>query len=315
VTAAAHRPIVMISRECRAIGPCDPRRTKPTRPWRQPRRLPSHLWRGRRRSVALLATRPAGDIEDSSRVGRCRRPRSRGPGRAPRSTAGRAASGPRSQRSCCWRGDPTHKFVTHDPRRSASSVAKRYPEEGPRSDDFGVVPPSTPCPTVTDATGEVEPETGRATVLPSFDPETFARDSELRLRAKLPAGDPTIEEARRLLEEADPEQALFLLARLLKQMPLHSEANALSNECRAALERDCLSAIGSLAAIPVVAVSPIELKGFGLDHVSGFLLSLMDGVTDVEMLLDICGLPRLLALRHLSGLVARGIVDVGKKRM
>ena len=176
-----------------------------------------------------------------------------------------------------------------------------------------MVPPSTPCPTVTDATGEVEPETGRATVLPSYDPETFARDSELRLRAKLPGGDPTIEEARRLLEEADPEQALFLLARLLKQMPLHSEANALSNECRAALERDCLSAIGSLAAIPVVVVSPIELKGFGLDHVSGFLLSLMDGVTDVEMLLDICGLPRLLALRHLSGLVARGIVDVGKK--
>jgi hypothetical protein len=58
----------------------------------------------------------------------------------------------------------------------------------------------------------------------------------------------------------------------------------------------------------VVAVSPNELLGYGLDHLSGFLLSLIDGATDVETVLDLCGRPRLLALSHLRDLVARGIV-------
>ena len=122
-----------------------------------------------------------------------------------------------------------------------------------------------------------------------------------------------MDEARRLLQEGNAEQALFLLARLLELAPLHSEASALSTECRAALERECLSAIGSASAILVVVVGTDELKGLGLDNVSGFLLSHMDGLTDVETLLDLSGLPRLLALRHLRGLVARGIVALPRK--
>jgi hypothetical protein len=62
-------------------------------------------------------------------------------------------------------------------------------------------------------------------------------------------------------------------------------------------------------------LSPVELKGRGLDSVSGFLLSLMDGATDVETLLDLCGLRRLLALRHVRGLLAYEIVEAAKKPM
>jgi hypothetical protein len=54
---------------------------------------------------------------------------------------------------------------------------------------------------------------------------------------------------------------------------------------------------------------------FALDNVSGFLLSLMDGATNVEAILDISGLPRLLALRHLRSLVERGIVVGASVRM
>ena len=85
------------------------------------------------------------------------------------------------------------------------------------------------------------------------------------------------------------------------------------SECRQALERDCLSAIGSESSVLVVAVSPEELKRFTLDNVSGFLLSVMDGATDVETILDISGLPRLLALRHIRGLLDRGIVVVASR--
>ncbi len=75
-----------------------------------------------------------------------------------------------------------------------------------------------------------------------------------------------------------------------------------------ALERECLSEIGSASSVLVCVHSPEELMRFSLDNVSGFLLSLLDGTTDVEGVLDLCGLPRLLALRHLRELVRRAIV-------
>jgi hypothetical protein len=62
------------------------------------------------------------------------------------------------------------------------------------------------------------------------------------------------------------------------------------------------------AAVFVVAVPPEELKGLALDHVGGFLLSLMDGATDVESILDISNLPRPITRRHLHSLHERGII-------
>jgi hypothetical protein len=153
------------------------------------------------------------------------------------------------------------------------------------------------------------------TIVPAFDPDAFARDSEVKLRSAAPEdGEPTIDQARRLSREGEHERALFLLTRLLELAPLHPEANALSTECRGALEKECLSAIGSESSVFVAAVSSDELKEYALDNVSGFLVSLLDGATSVEEVLDICALPRLLALRHLRGLVDRGIVTVGSGR-
>ncbi len=151
----------------------------------------------------------------------------------------------------------------------------------------------------------------RPTLVPDFDPEAFARDSEMRARiGPLPDGEATIDQAARLHEEGNHEGALFLLSRLLELSPFHPAASKLAGECRKALELQCIAAIGSLGAILVVKTSPEELKGFELDNVSGFLLSRIDGSTDVETLLDLGGVPRLLALRHLRDLVERGIVGV-----
>jgi len=166
---------------------------------------------------------------------------------------------------------------------------------------------TTPTPPIPDPAED--PTDDRPTVLPPFDANAFARDSELKLQALAsPTGETTTDEARRLLRDGFAEDALFLVARVLEVMPLDAEAAALSGECRAALERECWSVIGSPTTILHVAVTPEKLKGFGLDHASGFLVSRVDGLTDVETLLDISGLPRLLALRHLRGLVSRGIV-------
>jgi hypothetical protein len=153
-------------------------------------------------------------------------------------------------------------------------------------------------------------ESDRPTLVPDFDPEDFARDSEVR-RANLEGdGEPTIDQARRLHADGEHERALFLLTRLLELAPLHPEATSLSGECRAALERQGSAAIGSAPATLVPAVTHEELKGFALDNVSAFLFSLFDGATSVENVLDISGLPRLLALRHLRNLLERGIIGV-----
>ena len=153
--------------------------------------------------------------------------------------------------------------------------------------------------------------------MPDFDPEAFARDSEIKQRAA-PASavehEPTIDRARRLHVDREHEQALALLGPLLELAPLHPKARKLSNECHQGLERECLSLVGSTSAVLVAAVSSEELKTFALDHVSVFLLSLLDGASDVETSLDLCGLPRLLALRRLRNLLDRGIIVVASGR-
>jgi len=156
----------------------------------------------------------------------------------------------------------------------------------------------------------------RATVVPAYDAEAFARDSELRQRVvpEQAGSEPTIDRARQLHRQGEHEQALFLLTRLPDLAPLHPEGSTLAADCRAALERECLAAIGSGTAVLVQAVTAEELKKFTLDSVSAFLFAQVDGATDVETILDIAGLPRLLALRHLRGLVERGIVAAASSR-
>jgi hypothetical protein len=162
-----------------------------------------------------------------------------------------------------------------------------------------------------------EPQSNdRPTVIPDFDPEAFARDSEIKQRA-VPVSavehEPTIDRARRLHAEGEHEQALSLLGSLLDLTPLHPEATKLSTDCREALERECLTFVGSESAILVPAVSFEELKTFALDNVSAFLFSLLDGASNIETILDICGLPRLLALRRLRNLFERGIIVIASR--
>jgi len=171
-------------------------------------------------------------------------------------------------------------------------------------------PPQAEHPSVPD-----EDSGERSTIVPEFDPEDFARGSEIKQRAAIAdGGEPTINQARKHHVAGEHEEALFLLTRLLELAPLHPEGSRLASDCRQALERACLAAIGSESAILVAAVSPEESKRFTLDNVSGFLLSAMDGATDLETILDISGLPRLLALRHIGRLLERGIIVVESGR-
>jgi hypothetical protein len=61
-----------------------------------------------------------------------------------------------------------------------------------------------------------------------------------------------------------------------------------------------------LSRVPLVATRP-DL-GTQLDHRAGFLLSLMDGETDVGTVLDLSGMPRDETLVLLDNLIKHGLV-------
>jgi hypothetical protein len=135
-------------------------------------------------------------------------------------------------------------------------------------------------------------------------------ESEKRQRAAYPAahGDTTLERARRLHGSGDHEGALFLLSELLQSAPQHPEVANLSAACGEALEADWLADLGSESVILGVMVSEGELKKVAMDHTEGFLVSLMNGATTLEDLLDLAGMPRLAALRHLRRLREQGVI-------
>jgi hypothetical protein len=64
----------------------------------------------------------------------------------------------------------------------------------------------------------------------------------------------------------------------------------------------------SRRSVPYVAVSMSALKSRALDHRQGFLVSLVDGTSTVEDLLDLSGMPEDEALGIVGDLVSVGIL-------
>src|SRR5262245_61876219 len=62
--------------------------------------------------------------------------------------------------------------------------------------------------------------------------------------------------------------------------------------------------------VPKVALSTEECFDQSLDHRAGFILSLLDGCSNVETVLDVAGLPEQETLEVLCDLCARGIVTL-----
>lgn len=102
--------------------------------------------------------------------------------------------------------------------------------------------------------------------------------------------------------------ALRFAELILGRDPTSGEARHIADDCRVRLQGLYSSKIGELTRVVEVALDEAELRWLGLDHRSGFLLSRIDGVTTVEELLDVCGMPKLEALKTLAELVERGAI-------
>jgi hypothetical protein len=66
--------------------------------------------------------------------------------------------------------------------------------------------------------------------------------------------------------------------------------------------------LGPLDRVPSVVVQRTQLRWLSIDHRAGFVLSLIDGSSTLEMILDVCGMPKLDAMRILDELVQQRIV-------
>lgn len=102
--------------------------------------------------------------------------------------------------------------------------------------------------------------------------------------------------------------ALSAAELLLGSAPDHEVAKHYAASSRERLEQFYRARLGSFERVARVAVDPSELRWLGLDHRAGFFLSRVDGMTSVEELLDLSGMPRLEALKTLVELLEMGAV-------
>lgn len=121
--------------------------------------------------------------------------------------------------------------------------------------------------------------------------------------------DPIVEMQERFAL-GDYSGALVMAESMLDENPTHVEAREYADSCRAVLQQMYTARIGPLDRVPVVDVARDQLRWLSIDHRTGFILSLVDGFSSLEMILDVCGMPPLDALRMLFELVQQRIISI-----
>jgi hypothetical protein len=110
------------------------------------------------------------------------------------------------------------------------------------------------------------------------------------------------------LASKDYASALMLAESVLQQEPTHEKALLCRSNCQLLLERKYVESMGSLQCVPVTCVDAAELRARALDARAGFAFSLVDGVSNLETILDVSAMPRLDALRLLYELMLEGVI-------
>jgi hypothetical protein len=120
--------------------------------------------------------------------------------------------------------------------------------------------------------------------------------------------DDPIAEMRERFSLGDYTGALEIAELMLAEDPGDDAAAQCAESCRGVLESMYAARLGSLDRVPSVLVQRTQLRWLSIDHRAGFVLSLVDGTSTLEMILDVCGMPRLDAIRILHELVQQKIL-------
>jgi len=186
------------------------------------------------------------------------------------------------------------------PRRSSATMAwaeAPTPALGIPSPPRGLAPPTLP-PRRPPPLPRAEP-LARAPSIPRATPEPAA---PRRISPR--------QEMHERLDVGDFTAALSTAETMLEVDPDDQDAMHVAEVCRAKLKAIYIGRLGSLDKIPVLAVQRVNVRGLSLDHRSGFLLSMVDGMSSIEEIIDIAGMPPLEALRTLYNLVTQQIITL-----
>jgi hypothetical protein len=102
--------------------------------------------------------------------------------------------------------------------------------------------------------------------------------------------------------------ALEMAEYILGRTPHDPEAKSLSEKCRDVLLDMYSSRIAGLDRVPRIAMTHDQIRWLSLDHRAGFLLSMVDGISSIDDLLDISGMQRLDALRIICALLDQKVI-------
>jgi hypothetical protein len=98
-------------------------------------------------------------------------------------------------------------------------------------------------------------------------------------------------------------------ARLLKN-PTDPEALDVREQCQTVLKQMYAARLGSLDRVPVIMVPAEQLRWMSIDQRAAFMLHNIDGMSTLEMILDVSGMPILDAMRILTELVQQRVISL-----
>jgi len=120
--------------------------------------------------------------------------------------------------------------------------------------------------------------------------------------------DDPISEMRERFSLGDYTGALEIADLILTEDSSNLEAAECGESCRSVLENMYAARLGPVDLVPMVIVPRTQMQWLSIDHRAGFVLSLVDGSSTLEMVVDMSGMPKLDALRILYELVQQRIV-------
>lgn len=156
---------------------------------------------------------------------------------------------------------------------------------------------------------DAPPPSGKQTTPPPAlveDPAFLERAKKKSIRQDVP---PTEEEMNERVALGDYTGALAIAEKLLAEQPGNATITSVAENCRTVLRQMYITKIGPMDRVPMVMVPRDQLRWLSIDHRAGFVLSLVDGVSSLEMILDVSGMPELDALRILTELAQQRIIS------
>jgi hypothetical protein len=166
---------------------------------------------------------------------------------------------------------------------STPSPPRMAPQAGPQAPPRSITPSSIEA-AVLGAIGSAAPEISERTI----------EDPVSEMNERFSLGDYT--------------GALEMSELILAEEPGNVEAAECGANCRSVLENMYAARLGPLDRVPMLIVPRTQMRWLSMDHRAGFVLSLIDGQSSVDMILDVSGMPKLDALRILHELVQQKIV-------